>query len=366
LTFLAVRVEFQINWYQLLKPQRQWIIMSSQDKPTNASAGNKRKYYDRGGGKKHHRNPKRGGPGVLLTSETQREHKCQVEGLDILKHYLARDASDKGEEDTPLSMEEELKMLKSKADARMFGVYETGCRGTVFVLCTIPGCNLIPAIKCEDKKPEGESGPDPDNDKKAGNDCCDGGEVEAEGVQAKKQRQEEPDPGNDEKKSGKEETVEETSPKKSEELSSEPSWDPIATVRNIMSDLKQNSKTAPSSRFVTRMIPMQATCFASVEEIRLTSQELIKKYLPLTAKTFAVAPKRRMCGNITTKQIIDTVADLVLESIPGCKVKLENPDFTIVVEVCKTLCGISVVQKCEEFRNFNLVAAREQNEPPKE
>jgi tRNA acetyltransferase TAN1 len=344
--------------------------MSSENKPTNDSSagGNKRKYHDRGGKKYRKPNPRRGGPGVLLTSETQREHKCKVEGLDILKHYVTRDDSDKGEEDKSLSLEEELKMLKSKeavARSSMFDVYETGCRGTVFVLCTIPGCNLIPSIKSEDKKPEGESESKSEPDKKAGNDFCDVEEVEAEaeeGLQAKKQRQEEPDPGNDETKSGEEQKEEDTSPKQSEESSSEPPWDPIATVRNIMSDLEKNSKTAPSSRFVTRMIPIQATCFASVEEIRLTSQELFKKYLPPTAKTFAVAPRRRMCGNITTKQIIDTVAGLVVESIPGCKVKLEKPDVTIVVEVCKTLCGISVVQKCAEFRNFNLVAAREQNE----
>lgn len=118
----------------------------------------------------------------------------------------------------------------------------------------------------------------------------------------------------------------------------------------------------PSSRFVQRMIPLQATCFASIDEIRATAQALMKKFFPLKAKTFAIAAKRRNNGNLKRDQIIDTVAGLVLASNPDCKVNLENPEVTIIVEVCKTLCGISVVSSCDKFKNFNLVMVREQQD----
>jgi tRNA acetyltransferase TAN1 len=108
------------------------------------------------------------------------------------------------------------------------------------------------------------------------------------------------------------------------------------------------------------MVPMQATCFSSAEEIRLTSQALLTKlFAPKDYKTFAISIKRRICSNVTRKEIIDIVGDIVSEMNPKCKVDLDNPEATIVVEICRTLCGISVVPKCHEFHNFSLVTARE-------
>jgi tRNA acetyltransferase TAN1 len=105
---------------------------------------------------------------------------------------------------------------------------------------------------------------------------------------------------------------------------------------------------------------MQATCFASAEEIRLTSRALLTKlFAPNAFKTFAISTKRRICSNVTRKEIIDTVAEIVLELNPKCKVDLDNPEATITVEICRTLCGISVVPKSHEFHNFSLVTARE-------
>jgi tRNA acetyltransferase TAN1 len=330
--------------------------MSSESKPKDS--GNKRKYHDRSG-RKWVKNPKRGGPGVLLTCETGRDPKCRREGLDILNHYVSNDKiSDKEEDSSSLSLEEELKVLKAKkrdSGFSNFGVYDVGIRGNVVVLCTMPDCNLIPPIQVEkdlssDKKTKDDSGDD---------------EEENEQPEAKKPRKD-ADEDIAEEKSETEQKEETTVPPEGGAVVSDPPWDPISTVRRIMTDLEQNSSKAPSSRFVTRMIPMQATCFASAEELQLTSKALLDKYLPRTTKTFAVAARKRNCGNLKTNQIIETVATLVFESIPECKVKLENPDVTIVVEVCKTLCGVSVVPRCDEFRNFNLVMAREENKEDKE
>jgi tRNA(Ser,Leu) C12 N-acetylase TAN1 len=50
------------------------------------------------------------------------------------------------------------------------------------------------------------------------------------------------------------------------------------------------------------------------------------------------------------------------------KVSLDNPDATIVVEIVRTLCGISVVPRTKEMANnkFSLVTAREKASPPDE
>ena len=51
---------------------------------------------------------------------------------------------------------------------------------------------------------------------------------------------------------------------------------------------------------------------------------------------------------------------MVVAKKPNYTVKLKNADVTIVVEICKTLCGISVIDDCAgKFQNFNLHEFRE-------
>jgi hypothetical protein len=117
-------------------------------------------------------NPPRGGPGVLVLSETGRESKCQREALEILRHYFyaetKEDLSDVNspvdEKDTHkdasnLTLEQEIALLKrgASADAVLSGnasdptekhkapfrVYDTGCRGTVFIMCTLPDSEIF-------------------------------------------------------------------------------------------------------------------------------------------------------------------------------------------------------------------------------
>lgn len=329
-------------------------------KPSNTK---KRKYYASAasGGSSFfhskHRNPKRGPPGMLLTCETGRETKCQREGLEILMHYYnGRDGNEDNDsantadssqvpptvDSKPLSLEEELKQLQqsnknkkknknSNDQTDPLQVYDTGCRGTVFLVCTLPDSQLIEPILTEYKK--------------------------------SKQREDDDD----------------TSVKNSKiETPSSPSWDPIATFQAIWKDRIAPPTTAtseaPSSRFVTRMIPVQATCFASPEELSLTAAALLKRHFAMgeetsttaktttTTKTFAITAKRRNCQNLPREKIIDVVAAVMEEqetSNRKLKVDLSNPDITIVVEVCKTLCGVSVVENALQYKNFNLLAADE-------
>ena len=296
---------------------------------------------------------------MLLTCETGREQKCQREGLEILNYYLpatntaetSENQVDGDEEDgtAELSLEEELKRLKSKkgsSEQSRFGVYDTSCRGTVFVLCTLPRCNLIPAIQTEymlKKKNETET--------KA---------VENSDGVSNKKLESEKDTAIEDKKV-EDTTISLAKDGTHDESKSDcqtPPWDPISTLRTIMSDIDNDSnKEAPMSRFVTRMIPIQGTCFASPEELQLTCSGLLKKFITQTTKTFAISFKRRNCSNLNRNLVIKIVGDLMSQMFPNCKVNLSKPDITILVEVCGTLCGISVVEKAQDFRKFNLIGS---------
>lgn len=307
-------------------------------------------------------NPRRGLPGVLLTCERGREKKCKREGLDILRYYLNKnDAPVKDQKE--LTLEEEIAMLQKGASSdqvlgdngsletdgkNAFSVSETGCGGTVFIICTLPDAALIPPIQTEwseanDAKRKAEEHVEDNGERKRAR-------VEPKDVESAKK--DEPACENDKRPLTSETVLKETAP-----------WDPVETVQQVLKDLDSASTSAPSSRFVTRMIPIQATCFASVEEIGLTAKALVDKYLKdEMPSTFAVNIKRRNCSSATRDEIINAVAGAVLdlESHNGAwKVDLKSPEFTIMVEVAKTLCGISIVRDVSSYRNFNLLEIRE-------
>jgi tRNA acetyltransferase TAN1 len=367
------------------------------------ASSKKRKYFDRGGGGKNKkwRRPKRGAPGVLLTCETGRERRCEREGLEILNYYQCDknggeggeggeggrpSSSSKGTDDndgkgkkqdeennSSLTLEEELKLLKSQGgnlESSAFAEYDTSCRGTVFILCTLPNCDLIPTIQTQYTQSNNSNNNNDDIKSESENT-----KSESELSNVKVTEEEKKDKTcigpNDEKKIDETSAITSSEVHKNEnnnnvsssliESSSSPlpsPWDPISTVRSVMSDIDNDTnKAVPRSRFVTRMIPIQATCFASPEELTLTTKEVLNRYLSRTTKTFAITFKRRHCTKIDRNTVIKIVGDAVIQVVPNCTVNLDNPDATILVEICNNLVGISVIENLKKYRNFNLLGA---------
>lgn len=277
---------------------------------------------------------------MFLTCETGRERKCRIEALDILNHYVRDDTTtpdDPTDDDgKPLSLDDEIKQLKSKRGKKqIFSAYNTGVRGTITLLCTLPDCNIVPQFRTSDTKPV--HGPEAED----GND-----EPEAKKSKTEEEKEEPAKP---------EEAVED----KEESTQSPPSWDPIATVKKVLEDLREGSATAPSSRFVTRMIPIQASCFANDAEISHAARHLFALHSDTKAATFGIQVKRRVCGHLKTKAVIELAAK---EAPVTWTVNLSKPQYTLWIEICKTLCLMSIIENAKDYGKFNLVAMREQGE----
>lgn len=307
---------------------------------------------------------------------------------------------------------------KSKAP---FRVYDTGCKGTVFIMCTIPNCELMDTTISTAKAKHVDD---------ANNDACE--------VTADKNGGNEIDGGMDNDKNS---NVNETSstlkrkqdgevlstdtdlPSDNIELkvkkqkrygdsdgnkNDEKKWDPILTVQSIFKDIREQNTEAPRSRFVNRMVPMQATCFASMEEIEVNVRELIKTFLlprgvdhahqrehehdkniaddkgDDNLPSFKIEFKHRNCTHIRRDLVVESIAGIIQDLTKEywnnnlCKdgasseetveekkkelfrVDLTNPQYTIIIEICRTLCGMSVVSSATSFKKFNLLMAQEE------
>lgn len=69
--------------------------------------------------------------------------------------------------------------------------------------------------------------------------------------------------------------------------------------------------------------------------------------------------KRRLCSHLTSNQVIEAVTPVVLGGLEEApdhkfKVNLTDPDFSIRIETCKSLCGISILPRMAWYKNFNL------------
>ena len=148
-----------------------------------------------------------------------------------------------------------------------------------------------------------------------------------------------------------------------------PVWNPLDVMRRVVEDMNKSSKSSfPSSRFITRMIPIQTTCFSGVDEIRHAVGHLVqatlvqKKNADRNKATFAIQTKIRICGHLKRGQIIESVGKQVVESAPEWTVSLSNPDFIVLIEVCKNIAGVSVIPSGDLLntsgRKFNLAELR--------
>lgn len=128
---------------------------------------------------------------------------------------------------------------------------------------------------------------------------------------------------------------------------------PSELVEYIMNKAASTGKHM--SRFILRVLPVELTCYASVEEITRAAKSLIEQHFPSGEDhppiKFAVLYEARANSGIVRTNIIDTVAKLVPQ---GHKVDLSNPDKTIVVQIVKTICMIGVVHKFKQLLKYNL------------
>ena len=382
----------------------------------NLTAGQKRKFlgdkHKKHGGKRSKSNknwnPKRGAPALLLVCETGKERICMNEAFDILDYYeTSEDSStnddknemnkhgdtkrDDGDQDVSsastakekvLSLDDEIKLLQSQSKQQSnqnnrtsrgsrnnnWDVYQTGCKGTVWLLRKTAKTTETDISKEHTSDNRGL-------DTEAAKDATEGGGAN----EAASNVEDEPSIPSSTSTS-----LTNTTPITAHNLQL---FDPIDLVKTIIHDLDDTSSAKrsvlpPSSRFVTKMIPIQITCFPSIKEIEACTKSLLSHYYNIITKqqkdaeptttttptttTFAISHKIRLCTTVTKDEIINTIAKVMSDDnqqqppTNNWKVQLKDPDVTINVQICKTLCGISFIPKCHEFRtNFNLIMIRE-------
>ncbi|EDW18075.1 THUMP domain-containing protein 1 homolog [Drosophila mojavensis] len=128
--------------------------------------------------------------------------------------------------------------------------------------------------------------------------------------------------------------------------------DPVALGKHIVNDIKATGKAM--SRFVLRLVPIESVCRANMPDIINAAGALFDKHFLKEATTYGIIFNHRYNQQIKRDTIIKELADLVNSKNVGNKVDLHNAKKSIIVEVLRGWCLLSVVDNYLEFKKYNL------------
>jgi len=144
-------------------------------------------------------------------------------------------------------------------------------------------------------------------------------------------------------------------------ISCKPPVDPVRLVTTLVHKIHESGAT--QSKYVHRLIPVSGSCLANIAEIQSLCRRLFGPAFEAqdSSQMFRYKIEARVRNHTTLSRptIIQEIAKCVPEKYT---VDLENPDLFVLVEVFKSVCGISVVKDYYRLKKFNILEiANERN-----
>ncbi|XP_005405083.1 PREDICTED: THUMP domain-containing protein 1 [Chinchilla lanigera] len=129
--------------------------------------------------------------------------------------------------------------------------------------------------------------------------------------------------------------------------------EPEKLVYHILQDVYKTKKR--KTRVILRMLPISGTCKAFLEDMKKYAETFLEPWFKAPNKgTFQIVYKSRNNSHVNREEVIKELAGIVGSLNSENKVDLTNPQYTVVVEIIKAVCCLSVVKDYMLFRKYNL------------
>ncbi|XP_058054882.1 THUMP domain-containing protein 1 homolog [Anopheles bellator] len=128
--------------------------------------------------------------------------------------------------------------------------------------------------------------------------------------------------------------------------------EPTELALRVLKDLSDSKK--PKSRFILRMVPIEAVCRANLRDLIDTVGGLCDRHFLKEPKTYAIIFNHRLNNELSRDDVIRELAQLITSKNVGNKANLSNPDLAVIVEVIKGLCCIGILPEYYQLRKYNL------------
>lgn len=139
--------------------------------------------------------------------------------------------------------------------------------------------------------------------------------------------------------------------------------DPLKLGVHIIRDVADNRKHI--TRNVLRFVPIEAVCKANVVDIKNAAGKLFDKYfLNAPPTTYSIVYNKRYNNDLNRDDIIRQLAELVDLKSREHKVDLKNGHYSVLVEIVKGLCCLSVLPDYMKLKKYNLAELMAGDGPP--
>lgn len=128
--------------------------------------------------------------------------------------------------------------------------------------------------------------------------------------------------------------------------------DPDELTSSIFKDIMTTK--VQKTRHLLRLIPILSTCKANLPDIMECAGKMFDKYFLKTSSTFAIIFNKRFNNSVSRDLIIKELADLIVLKNSDNKADLKNPHYSVIVEIVKGYCLLSVVENYYTFKKYNL------------
>ncbi|KAK4877616.1 hypothetical protein RN001_010122 [Aquatica leii] len=129
--------------------------------------------------------------------------------------------------------------------------------------------------------------------------------------------------------------------------------DPVNLAKAIVNDVF--SKKEQKTRYLIRLVPIEATCKAYLDDIKKSFESLIEKYFS-NPTTFSIVYNHRNNNNLLKDEVISTIADMVIKKNPEHKVDLTGAQVSVVIEIIRGNALIGIVPDYIKYKKYNLHA----------
>lgn len=142
--------------------------------------------------------------------------------------------------------------------------------------------------------------------------------------------------------------------------------DPGRLLTAIFEDLK--TKQEQRSRFIQRLLPVQTTCKAQIDNIKKTVETVLASYDDSATPelTYLVAGKIRHNSSLQHNPMLQEIVQVVKVAKPRWTGELRKPDLVLMLDVLHNVCCISLMPRYLEFRKYNLLEVTKPQQNPEE
>jgi len=136
--------------------------------------------------------------------------------------------------------------------------------------------------------------------------------------------------------------------------------DPVQLVETHIRNVKATGVTR--TRYTHRFVPVSATCYASLADIQALCKTILERCLSQDSEesshTYKIELRMRNHTTLARLAVIQAIAECVPDRY---KVDLSDPDMFILVEMFKSVCGMSITKDYYTLHKYNVVELANDN-----